>query len=139
MASPTQTSGQGEVRAGHWWKEEDRVREYVDRNDRAAAEINEVFGLTTQMILAFGVIFELPIFVLFLSLSGIVTARQLFSGTRYAIVASFVIGAILTPPDVVSQVLMSVPMVILYLLGVAVAWMLERKPAETTALQKTEG
>jgi sec-independent protein translocase protein TatC len=85
------------------------------------------------------VIFELPIFVLFLSLSGIVTARQLFAGTRYAIVASFVVGAILTPPDVVSQVLMSVPMVLLYLLGVAVAWIFERKPAATAALQKTEG
>jgi sec-independent protein translocase protein TatC len=105
----------------------------------SAWTLSEVFGLTTQLILAFGVIFELPIFVLFLSLSGIVTARQLFAGTRYAVVASFVIGAILTPPDVVSQVLMSVPMVILYLLGVAVAWMFERKPAETTALQKSEG
>jgi sec-independent protein translocase protein TatC len=105
----------------------------------SAWTLKEVFGLTTQMILAFGVIFELPIFVLFLSLSGIVTARQLFSGTRYAVVASFVIGAILTPPDVVSQVMMSVPMVILYLLGVAVAWLFEAKPAESTALQKTEG
>jgi sec-independent protein translocase protein TatC len=105
----------------------------------SAWTLKEVFGLTTQLILAFGVIFELPIFVLFLSLSGIVTARQLLSGTRYAVVGSFVIGAILTPPDVVSQVMMSVPMVILYLLGVAVAWLFEPKPAESTALQKTEG
>ncbi len=105
----------------------------------SAWTLNEVFGLTTQLILAFGVIFELPIFVLFLSLSGIVTARQLLSGTRYAVVASFVIGAILTPPDVVSQVMMSVPMVLLYLLGVAVAWLFEPKPATSSALQKTEG
>ncbi|MBY0400287.1 twin-arginine translocase subunit TatC [Myxococcota bacterium] len=107
----------------------------------SAWTLNEVFGLTTQMILAFGVIFELPIFVLFLSLSGIVTARQLFAGTRHAIVASFVIGAILTPPDVVSQVLMSVPMVLLYLVGVLVAWIFEPKPVpeENKALQKVEG
>lgn len=109
----------------------------------SAWTLNEVFGLTTQMILAFGVIFELPIFVFFLSASGIVTARQLLGGTRYAVVASFIIGAILTPPDVVSQVLMSVPMVILYLLGVAVAWIFERKPvdepAATSALQKAGG
>lgn len=103
----------------------------------SAWTLSEVFGLTTQMVLAFGVIFELPIFVLFLSLSGIVTARQLFSGTRYAVVASFVIGAILTPPDVVSQVLMSVPMVILYLLGVAVAWAFEPKAtSEETSEEK---
>jgi sec-independent protein translocase protein TatC len=108
----------------------------------SAWTLNEVFGLTTQLILAFGVIFELPIFVLFLSLSGIVTARQLLGGTRYAVVASFVIGAILTPPDVVSQVLMSVPMVVLYLIGVAVAFVFEPKPAAetpTNALQKAAG
>ena len=103
----------------------------------SAWTLNEVFGLTTQLILAFGVIFELPIFVLFLSLSGIVTARQLLGGTRYAIVASFVIGAILTPPDVVSQVLMSVPMVLLYLLGVGVAFLVERRPAATSKALET--
>lgn len=104
----------------------------------SAWTLNEVFGLTTQLILAFGVIFELPIFVLFLSLSGVVTARQLLGGTRYAIVASFVIGAILTPPDVVSQVLMSVPMVALYLIGVGVAFLVERRPAATgKALETT--
>jgi sec-independent protein translocase protein TatC len=104
----------------------------------SAWTLREVFGLTTQLILAFGVIFELPIFVFFLAISGIVTARQLFSGTRYAIVGSFVIGAILTPPDVVSQVMMSVPMVALYLIGVGVAWIFEPKPAtaETNAIQK---
>ncbi len=105
----------------------------------SAWTLREVFGLITQMILAFGVIFELPIFVLFLSLSGIVTARQLLSGTRYAVVAAFIVGAILTPPDVVSQVLMSVPMVILYLVGVAVAFIFERKPVVSTALQKAGG
>jgi len=109
----------------------------------SAWTLREVFGLTTQLILAFGVIFELPIFVLFLSLSGIVTARQLLSGTRYAVVASFVIGAILTPPDVVSQTMMSVPMVALYLLGVCVAFVVEPKTKadadaeQPAALQKT--
>lgn len=105
----------------------------------SAWTLKEVFGLTTQLILAFGVIFELPIFVFFLSISGIVTARQLLGGTRYAVIGSFVVGAILTPPDVVSQVMMSIPMVTLYLVGVAVAWIFEPKPADSAALQKTEG
>lgn len=105
----------------------------------SAWTLKEVFGLTTQLILAFGVIFELPIFVFFLSISGIVTARQLFGGTRYAVIGSFVVGAMLTPPDVVSQVMMSIPMVALYLVGVAVAWLFEPKPAESTELRKTEG
>jgi sec-independent protein translocase protein TatC len=104
----------------------------------SAWTLNEVFSLITQMILAFGVVFELPILVLFLALAGIVSARQLLSGTRYAIVIAFIAGAILTPsPDVVSQVLMSVPMVVLYLVGVALAFFFEPKPAATTALQTT--
>lgn len=104
----------------------------------SAWTLNEVFALITQMILAFGVVFELPILVLFLALAGIVSARQLLSGTRYAVVVAFVAGAILTPsPDVVSQVLMSVPMILLYLVGVVLAFFFEPKPAATTALQTT--
>ena len=103
----------------------------------SAWTLREVFGFISQMILAFGVIFELPIFVLFLSISGILTARQLLSGTRYAVVIAFIVGAILTPsPDEVSQALMSVPMVILYLVGVALAFIFEPKRVETTALEK---
>ena len=110
--------------------------EYV----RSAWTMREVFGFTTRMFLAFGVAFELPILVLFLSLAGILSAGQLLRGTPYAILAIFVAAAILTPsPDWVSQVLLGVPMVILYLLGVGVAWLFgRRKQAEAaqTAIQK---
>jgi sec-independent protein translocase protein TatC len=93
------------------------------------------------MFLAFGVAFELPIVVLFLSLAGILSAGQLLRGTPYAILAIFVAAAILTPsPDWVSQVLLGVPMVILYLLGVGVAWLFGRRKqaadATRTAVQK---
>jgi len=50
MASPTQTPGPGEVRAGHWWKEEDRVRDYVAKNDEAAGEISDIFRLVTSVL-----------------------------------------------------------------------------------------
>ena len=74
------------------------------------------------MFLAFGVAFELPVVVFFLSAAGIVDARTLWRGTPYAILVIFIVAAILTPtPDWVSQVLLGVPMVILYLLGVGVA------------------
>jgi sec-independent protein translocase protein TatC len=110
--------------------------EYV----RSAWTMREVFGFTTRMFLAFGVAFELPILVLFLSLAGILSAGQLLRGTPYAILAIFVAAAILTPsPDWVSQVLLGVPMVGLYLLGVGVAWLFgRRKRAEAaqTAIQK---
>jgi sec-independent protein translocase protein TatC len=111
--------------------------EYV----RSAWTMREVFAFTTRMFLAFGVAFELPIVVLFLSLAGILSAGQLLRGTPYAILAIFVAAAILTPsPDWVSQVLLGVPMVILYLLGVGVAWLFGRRKqaadATRTAVQK---
>jgi sec-independent protein translocase protein TatC len=111
--------------------------EYV----RSAWTMREVFGFTTRMFLAFGVAFELPILVLFLSLAGILSAGQLLRGTPYAILGIFVAAAILTPsPDWVSQVLLGVPMVVLYLLGVGVAWLFGRRKqaaeAGQTAVQK---
>jgi sec-independent protein translocase protein TatC len=111
--------------------------EYV----RSAWTMREVFAFTTRMFLAFGVAFELPIVVLFLSLAGILSAGQLLRGTPYAVLAIFVAAAILTPsPDWVSQVLLGVPMVILYLIGVGVAWLFGRRKqaadAAQTAVQK---
>jgi sec-independent protein translocase protein TatC len=85
----------------------------------------EVFKLTTRLFLAFGIAFELPLFVFFLSISGIVSAGQLLRATPYAVLVIFVAAAMLTPPDVVSQVLLGLPMVVLYLLGVAVAWIFD--------------
>jgi sec-independent protein translocase protein TatC len=96
----------------------------------SAWTMREVFGLITQLFLAFGTAFELPVVVFFLSVSGLVTPRQLLRGFKYAVLAAFVIGAVLTPPDVVSQVLLSVPLVLLYLLGVGVAWLFPGRRAE---------
>ena len=111
--------------------------EYV----RSAWTMREVFAFTTRMFLAFGVAFELPILVFFLALAGILSAAHLLRGTPYAILAIFIAAAILTPsPDWVSQVLLGVPMVGLYLLGVGVAWLFgeRRKTAEaaSAAVQK---
>ncbi len=89
---------------------------------RSAWTMREVFALTTRLFLAFGVAFELPVLVFFLSVAGIVDAPTLFRGTPYAVLAIFVTAAILTPPDWVSQVFLAVPMIGLYLLGVGVAW-----------------
>jgi sec-independent protein translocase protein TatC len=89
----------------------------------SAWTMREVFALTTRLFLAFGVAFELPVFVFFLSLAGIVDAPTLFRGTPYAVLAVFVTAAILTPPDWVSQIFLGVPMVGLYLLGVGVAYL----------------
>jgi sec-independent protein translocase protein TatC len=105
----------------------------------SAWTMREVFSLTTRLFIAFGVGFELPVVVFFLSVSGIIEPRQFISGLKYAVLLAFVFSAILTPPDVVSQVLLAGPLVVLYLIGVAVSYVftLKRKrdsaPAEPGA------
>ena len=89
---------------------------------QSAWTMREVFALTTRLFLAFGVAFELPVVIFFLSMAGIVDAPTLFRGTPYAVLGVFVLAALLTPPDWVSQIFLGVPMVILYLVGVGVAW-----------------
>jgi sec-independent protein translocase protein TatC len=90
---------------------------------QSAWTMREVFALTTRLFLAFGVAFELPVAIFFLSVAGIVDARTLLRATPYAVLGVFVLAAVLTPPDWVSQVLLAGPMVVLYLLGVGVAWL----------------
>jgi sec-independent protein translocase protein TatC len=98
----------------------------------SAWTMREVFALTTRLILAFGVGFELPVVVFFLSVVGIVTPGQLLRGGKYAVLGAFVLGAILTPPDVVSQLLLAGPLVLLYFVGVLVAWVFTPGRRETT-------
>lgn len=97
-----------------------------------------VFSLTTELILAFGVCFEMPVVVFLLAVAGIVDARQLFGWTKYAILVSFIVAAVITPtPDPLTQTLLAVPLIVLYLLGVAVAWVFTRKkeaPSEEKAV-----
>jgi sec-independent protein translocase protein TatC len=110
---------------------------------KSAWTMREVFALTTRLFLAFGVAFELPVLVFFLSVAGIVDARTMLRGTPYAVLGIFVVAAVLTPPDWVSQVFLGVPMVALYLLGVGVAFLFggARRPAadesETRGLTET--
>jgi sec-independent protein translocase protein TatC len=104
----------------------------------SAWTMREVFSLTSRMFLVFGVAFELPLFVFFLSAAGIVTSGQLLRATPYAVLGVFVTGAVLTPPDPVSQVFLAVPLLGLYLLGVAVAWAFDGKRRRAAAAEEEE-
>ncbi len=97
---------------------------------QSAWTMREVFALTTRLLLAFGIGFELPVLVFFLALSGAVRPTRLLAGTKYAVLAAFVFSALLTPPDPLSQVLLAAPLVVLYLLGVGVAWLVTRRRDE---------
>ena len=83
---------------------------------------------TTRMLLAFGAVFELPLFISFLSIAGIVTPMQLLRFSRWAVILSFVVGAIATPgPEITSQIAVSGALVGLYFISVAVAFVVARK------------
>ncbi len=86
----------------------------------------------TQMLLAFGFVFELPLLITFLAMAGIVTPRQLVRFGRYAIVASFVIGAVVTPgPEVMSQITVATALIALYVISVGLSFIVAPKAAET--------
>lgn len=94
-------------------------------------KMDDYFSFSSKMLLCFGLVFELPLFVYFLAASGLVSFKTLFAFQRYIVVIGFVVGAILTPPDVISQILMSIPIVILYEIGLIGAWFHRKKDSAT--------
>jgi sec-independent protein translocase protein TatC len=86
-----------------------------------------------KMLVAFGVSFQLPVAVFFLARLGLVDGRDLVEWTRYAIVAIFVIAAIITPPDVLSQILLAIPLLGLYVISVGVAAVFTTKVRDPAA------
>ena len=92
--------------------------------------IKEYMSFATRMLLAFGTVFEIPVVVSFLAAAHIVNWRQLMTFSRWWIAIASVIAAILTPPDVVSQLMMLVPLVVLYFIAVGVAYVLGERPTK---------
>jgi sec-independent protein translocase protein TatC len=85
--------------------------------------MEDYLSFTSQMLLAFGFVFEVPLFIFFIALAGLVTAKQLFSFGRYFTVLAFVIAAVLTPTtDIYSQVMLGLPLVALYFVAAALAY-----------------
>ena len=96
----------------------------------ALPAMGDYLSLVMQFILAFGVCFQLPVLLLLLNRAGIVSREQLKGMRRYMIVAAFALAAILTPPDVVSQLMLGVPLILLYEVSLAIMWFTERKRAK---------
>jgi sec-independent protein translocase protein TatC len=94
---------------------------------RAQWTLNSYVTFTLQLLIAFGIAFELPVVILILGRLGLVTSRFLREHRRHAIIVILIIGAVLTPPDVVSQLIMSVPLYLLFELCVWVIWAWEKK------------
>ena len=86
-----------------------------------APKINEYVGFFTKIMVGFGIAFELPVLTFFLALLGLVDDHTLKSFFKYAIILIFILAAILTPPDVVTQLLMAIPLILLYGVSILVA------------------
>lgn len=93
----------------------------------AMISVDSFVTFINTMLICFGVIFELPIIVFLLSLFGLLTPKMIKGKHKYFIVIIFILAAFITPPDIVSQVLLGIPMVLLFQLSVGICWMVDRK------------
>ena len=101
--------------------------------------ITEYLNLATRLLLAFGLVFEVPVVVTFLSAMGIVNGPQLLKFGRWWVLVAAVLAAILTPPDVASQVMMLVPLVVLYFIAVGIAFIIGDRKKKRDEAANDEG
>ena len=94
-------------------------------------DIQKYLDFVITLFIAFGLTFEVPIAVVILTRAGILTVQKLKDGRPYVIVGAFVIGAIFTPPDVISQILLAIPLWFLYEAGILVSLWLGSKKEES--------
>ncbi len=104
------------------------IHDFAPKSITPAPDIDAYFSFVLTMFLAFGVTFEIPIVVIVLVRMGIVSVAQLKDARPYVIVGAFVIAAVVTPPDVLSQFMLAVPMCILYEAGLFFARFVGTRP-----------
>lgn len=93
-------------------------------------DITSYIGTLSMLVLASAIMFQLPVVIYFLSMSGLVTAAMLKAYRRHSIVVILIVSALITPPDVVSQILIAMPILVLYEVGILVAKRLEKQRAQ---------
>lgn len=107
------------------------IASFAPKSISVAPDIEAYFNFVLGMFLAFGLAFEVPVVVVVLVLTGVVTVEQLREWRGYVVVAIFVVAAVVTPPDVVSQIALAIPMCLLYEVGIIVSQIVaKRRKAE---------
>jgi len=109
------------------------IASFAPKSISVAPDIEAYFNFVLGMFLAFGLAFEVPVVVVVLILAGIVNVEQLRGWRGYVIVAIFIVAAIVTPPDVVSQIALALPMCILYEAGIIVGQIVQKRRATEEA------
>ena len=105
------------------------IASFAPKSITVAPDIEAYFNFVLGMFLAFGVAFETPVVVVVLAITGLVKVEQLREWRGYVVVGIFVVAAVITPPDVVSQLALAIPMCLLYELGIFVAQLVTRRKA----------
>lgn len=100
--------------------------------------VGNYLNFVTKFIFGFGVAFLLPVLLMLLERAGIVTRAQLIAGRRYAIVGAFAIAAVLTPPDIISQLLLAIPLCLLYEFALIAIWFTQRRREKAAGLAAAE-
>jgi sec-independent protein translocase protein TatC len=113
---------------------------YASHELKPMIAMRDYLSLSRDFMLAFGAVFELPLFIYFLAMVGLVTHRSLWKFNRWFIVLASIAAAILTPsPDVASQIMMLVPMIVLYNVSILLAWRVTiRREAKQALLRDKE-
>src|SRR5579871_1568358 len=106
------------------------VYRWAPHSITVAPDIEQYLSFAMTMFLAFGVTFEVPVAVVILVRAGVVTLEQLKSFRRYFIVGAFIVAAVVTPPDVLSQCLLAIPLCVLYEVGLLMTRLMEKRGRE---------
>jgi sec-independent protein translocase protein TatC len=108
------------------------LAEYASIGATPTIRVSEYISFSAKLMLAFGLTFEMPIFAFFLTRVKIVDHRMMLKQFRYAVLIIFVVSAALTPPDMVSQFLLAIPLLLLYALSIGVAYVFRVPPVAET-------
>jgi sec-independent protein translocase protein TatC len=114
------------------------IHDFAPKSITPAPDIEAYFSFVITMFLAFGITFEIPIVVIVLVRMGLVTVDKLRDARPYVIVGSFVVAAVVTPPDVLSQFMLAVPMCLLYEAGVLLARFISVPPKDEASEKQGE-
>jgi sec-independent protein translocase protein TatC len=89
--------------------------------------IEPAFAMYIRLLLAFGIVFEMPTLVLFLSRMGLLTAGFMVKNFKFFVLLAVVLSAVITPPDVISQLAMTGPLIVLYGISIGLAWIVGKR------------